>query len=56
MKAQVALEALPGRVVEGIVDTISTMPLSDQRSSRPMSIAYYRGPDQAQKLAAGASA
>jgi HlyD family secretion protein len=43
MEARVVIEALPGRVVEGSVDTISTMPLSDQRSETANGIAYFVG-------------
>jgi HlyD family secretion protein len=43
MEAQVTIEALPGRAVEGRVDTISTMPLSDQRSESANAIAYFVG-------------
>ncbi len=37
------IEALPGRVVEGNIDTVATMPLSDQRSETANGIAYFVG-------------
>ncbi len=43
MEARVTLEALPGRVLEGSVQTISNMPLSDQRSETSTGIAYFVG-------------
>jgi HlyD family secretion protein len=43
MEAQVSIEALPGREVEGRVETVATMPLSDQRSETANGIAYFVG-------------
>jgi HlyD family secretion protein len=43
MEARVTLEALPGRVLEGSVQTVSNMPLSDQRAETSTGIAYFVG-------------
>jgi multidrug efflux pump subunit AcrA (membrane-fusion protein) len=43
MEARITIEALPGRVLEGSVETIGTMPLSDQRSETATGIAYFVG-------------
>jgi HlyD family secretion protein len=43
MEARVAIEALPGRDVEGIVETVGAMPLTDQRSETANGVAYFLG-------------
>lgn len=43
MAARMTIEALPGRVLEGNVESVATMPLSDQRSETANGIAYFVG-------------
>ncbi|MFO0890304.1 MAG: efflux RND transporter periplasmic adaptor subunit [Isosphaeraceae bacterium] len=53
MRARVQVDALPGRTLEGRVESINPMPLSDQNSRTANQIAYFIAHVQIESMPAG---